>query len=80
MRSLANGVQSVAPQVSDGAFGGCEEGVVATEFSAAMTPVAWQDLGTGARERVLAGLCKSMNQSSISILLIFRLWKLNFHQ
>jgi hypothetical protein len=56
MRSLANGVQSAAPQVSDGAFGGCEEGVVATEFSAAMTPVAWQDLGTGARDRAVSYL------------------------
>lgn len=55
MRGLANGLQSVAAQVSDVPLDGCGEGVIATEFSAVVTPVAWQDVGPGARDRALAG-------------------------
>jgi hypothetical protein len=56
MKSLENGLQSVAAQVSDGPLGRCGEGIIAIEFSAAVTPAAWQDVVTGAWDRTIAGL------------------------
>ncbi|WP_159074877.1 hypothetical protein [Polynucleobacter acidiphobus] len=56
MRSLANALQSMTTQVSDGPSGGCAEGTTATKFSAAAMPAASWGVGTEARERALAGL------------------------
>ncbi len=54
MRGLANALQSMTAQVSDGSLGGCAEEVAAIE-SSAMPAASW-GVGTKARERALAGL------------------------
>ena len=56
MRSLANALQSITTQVSEGFLGGWEEGLAATEFSAAVMPVASRGRVTRARDRALASL------------------------
>lgn len=56
MRSLANRLQSITAWVSDGPLCGCEEGLAATEFSAAAMSAVFWGMGLGARDRELAGL------------------------
>jgi hypothetical protein len=54
MRGLANALQSITTQVSDGPLGGYAEEVTAAEFSAAATRTAFWGMRVGARDRVLA--------------------------
>ncbi len=56
MRSLANALQSMTTQVSDGPLGGCGEGFTATEFSAAAMLAASRGAGAYVRDRALPGL------------------------
>ena len=56
MNKRANGLQRMVEKVSDGPLGGCGEGVIATQFSTAVTSAASWGVGTEARDRALAGL------------------------
>lgn len=57
MRSLANGLQRMVAQMSEGSLGGCAEGVAELESSA--MPAVSCGVGASARDRALAGLSAS---------------------